>query len=635
MAKSDMHRQLGNAAELILTAVAMLMVAAIVGWSQTAPLPNEELERRAKKSTTVTLERGGKEVADECIDLLEQLRDVTHDYQQYFSQYSAPIIARYRPQLGQLSMNLDSGLYASNSELLRADLEKNIAELTKIEKHIRESEEVYPIKLYRLVRSLKRELVSMNSTVSDELCVRFAEFGVNLSQISQVIRKTLAGFEVRTATNADGSTVYTFVTNGGTPKAKVRGNLVFRGGDRSDDEIPSVIVKLPEIPPVERVTFEEGSGSSKTLNASITADNPKAPILITSNLGSIIVSPNDEDQITAELSIEVSADSRLIEKSLLAETELDVTKSSDGYVVTAKLPQRKGQETRVLRSTLTVSVPPVNHVRVNGSFGDVSVDGIQGGLEVKCSYCQISLGEIKGAVTASNTFGKIALSNIAGPLTVKNSYGPIEISECDGKTDVLNAYASIEISSSQGDLKLRNSGAISIEQHVGDIDIENTFGGVEISNVRGDISATNGFAPIEIRDVRGSATLSNANSRMGVTDITGSLKASNKFGQIEAEGVRGPFMISNLNGSVNLIIREPLRGSSSINTSFGSVNVSVPEDGNLFLTARTVYGDIRSFLPLAITDLGESKSSVYKMGRGSDSLSIVGSNASIFIDRSN
>ena len=627
------RRQFGIAVQWLSTGMIVLIVAYSCGWSQTAPLSSEELERRAKKLSTVVLQRGCKEVADEYIDLLQQLRDVTRDYQQYLAQYSFPIIAKYRPQLSQLGTSLDSGLYASNSELLHADLEKNIAELGRIEKYIQESDEVFPTKLYRLVRSLKRELVSINRTMSADVSLRLAEVGRNLAQIEQVIRKTLAGFEVRTETKADGSTVYTFVTNNGTTRGKVQGKLVFRGGDHDVEGIPPVVVEVPKLPKVEAFAREEGTGSSKTLNASITADNPKAPITISSNLGSITISPNDEDQITAELNVEVSAETRLSEKNLLSETELEVTKSSDGYVVKALLPRQKDKVARVLHSTLTVTVPPVNHVRVDGSFGDISAGELQGGLDINSSYCEISLNDIKGGVSATNSQGKMSLSNIAGLLTVKNSYGAIELSECEGKTDVLNAYAAVGISNSRGDLKLRNSGAVTIDEHDGDIDIENTYGGVEISNVRGDIMATNGFAPMEIRDVKGSVTLTNANSKMGIVDITGPVKATNKFGQIEAEGILGPLTISNVNGSVNVVIREPLRGSSSINSSFGSINVSIPEDGNLFLTAKTVYGNIRSFLPLSITDRGESKSSVYKMGRGTDSLLIVGSNASIFIDR--
>ena len=63
----------------------------------------------------------------------------------------------------------------------------------------------------------------------------------------------------------------------------------------------------------------------------------------------------------------------------------------------------------------------------------------------------------------------------------------------------------------------------------------------------------------------------------------------------------------------------------------GTLKLAVWEESDVYLLARTTGGKIQTFLPVSITRDGLATTAEHRFGRGSDSLTISGSNASIII----
>jgi hypothetical protein len=631
--------------------LAGLLVASTL-LAQTAPPPaNLDPDRRPKK-VTVILDSNSKELADEYLDVLQELKDVVDDYGEYLAQTNDEILTQYKKQFDQLSENLDKGVYSSNHDKLSEDLTRNIDQIEELETHIRESDEVYPAKLYRLVRSLRRQLTSVQELLSQDVAQRLAEVGKQLANISVYVSEAMAGLEVRCEQTPDGKTIYYFVGDTNSEVSKIRHRLMVMQHSKGasnpsvEVEIPDVHVEIPNtpmppMPPMQVDGIGHGYaysddevGLSKQLLANATVASDKAQIEVINKLGSVHLNGTSDNQIHATLDVEVSASSRQMEKDFIQRTELEVTSSPEGYRVAVNIPKSSSRDVRLLKSSLTISVPSKNPIVCTSSFGDVAIAGLSGGLNLSASYSPVDISNVKGGVDVSSSMGELKLTSCTGPIKARNAYAQTTLAACTGEMDLENSYSEISITGSKGDVKVRNSGVVKVSEHSGDVQIDNTYGEVDVSDMTGNLTASNAYSPMTIKSVKGKVSVQNANSKIDLTDIQGELSISNKFGQVFAESLAGPLQLSNVNGNVNVVLDRKLRGNSSISTTFGNINLTVPQNLDLFLKARTVYGDIKSFMPISLIDDGMSHAGTLKLGRGLDSLSLVGSNGSIIINES-
>lgn len=617
----------------------MLVAIAMAGGvlAQTALPPNIEQERREKKRVIV-LNRESKELAEEYADLLEELRDLTSDYQEYLAEYRETSLVQLQGQLEKLSSQLDNGAYACEPDRLSADLQRTEEQIAKLQAKIDASRKEHPAKVARLLRSLRREMASSRELLNDEMSERMADRSIQMEAIEDYVRQVLVGLNIKSVTGPDGSTTYYIETGPMSIISKEHGQ---------SGEMDSVFVSLPGVhvavpqppePPPVRATPREPRapgadvGQSKMLNANMTVSSSRLPIAVVSRMGDVQIEGSDDEQITAELEIEVSGESRSMEKEFLANTTLVCNSGSDGYRIEATIPSGSSRRLRVLNSRLTVTVPARNFVSCENSYGSIQLSGLHGGAKVNGSYATVDLSDISGGVTAVTTMGALSVSEVTGKVALRTTYAPISVDGANGELTVENAYGEVTVSSCSGNATITNSGVIEVSDHTGDVRIRNSLGSVEVSGVSGNVLAVNAFQPISVENVRGTVTVENSNSAIQLSEISGMLSANNKFGQITGDALRGPVKLINQNGNILVELDNRLAGKSLIQTSFGNINVSLPKTANLILDAQTTFGNVQSFLPLRIDDRGVAKSAAMVMGRGGDSLLLVGANASIFID---
>jgi hypothetical protein len=635
-----MHATLKYSRNGLMVAILLALLAPIAAWAQPAPPPTPSFEDRARKKTT--LDRDSKEVADEYADLLVELQTLVADYRDYLSESDSPTITKYLVKLDKLAVNLDKNLYVTQRSRLSADLTAHIDDLEEIETYIEDSEEIFSTRILKLVSSLARDLSNINDLLEDDLLDRMDEVTASDAALQAAIEDLLEGMKVET--HGDRTTIT--IPNFDEKKLKEmerQAQIMSKEAEEIAEKREKIRVKsrtkseplVIDLQGLEGLTGI-GTGTSKELDANLAITNPRLPIKISNPVGEVTVGVTQSKQIIAHLVAEISADSRTKEKQLLSEIELQVEATASGYLVTAIAPSqgRNSNDCRIVSNQLEVLVPSSNPVVVNNAFGAVSVSDLNGGADITSSYAPIEVESVKGGVTVSNNMGQVSLLNCSGPIRVKGAYAGISLEGCTGEMDVENAYSEIALDGCSGRTTLENSGVIRVSDHTGDLKITNSFGPVDVDGLNGNLNASNQFQPMSVRDIKGTVSVENSNSNIDLANISGQLVATNKFGMIQAEELAGPSRLNNQNGNIMLVLDNASRGNSWIYTSFGNVDVTISESTNFWVNAKTTFGEISSDIPLKLDDLGTAKMGWFKLGRGSDSLSISGQNTNITISGS-
>ncbi|MFZ5979104.1 MAG: hypothetical protein ACOYVF_00595 [Candidatus Zixiibacteriota bacterium] len=579
-----------------------------------------------------------QDLADEYLDIIEQLKEIIEDYSTYLSDLDEPDACDDKINFRVFEKGLASGLYAKDIKALKEDIEYYIEDLTQIQAAYKKAEDTDNRHCYRISRSLNRELSILNNLIDQNISNRMVQ-KLKDKEFQLYLQESILKFVEKLGENLDLSEL---------EKQVESLEAQFDELDIENLEIPAIppmifIPKTPDVavapPKVQTRVYidnlsEGESGLAKVFTGFVTVSSSREPIHITNPVGDIIVNGKDIDRIEAELNIEISADSRVLEKNFVNATSLTVNSAKNGYYVTVSLPRLEDPQTKVLNSQLTVSLPAQNAVICENAYGRSEISNLQHGLTLNANYSEIIVSNIEGPVEITNSMNEIEIENVNGRLKVTNAYSPVIVSDCVGDINIANAYARVNVIGSDGHLSVNNSGEIEIENHTGDVDIDNSYGMVKVDNLFGNLNAKNAYSPIETREIRGSATLGNTYALIAATDIEGELKITNYHGLIDARYFKGPVDINNENGDVNVIITEPIRGLSRIYTSFGSMKVAVDESSDIWLTARTSNGDIQSAYPLELVDQGALLIGELKFGKAIDSLNLVGKNSTIIINNS-
>ena len=649
---SRWHKITGITALILVGAACSVLITSAAN-SQSPIPPNLDVVNRQAKDKP-RLDRDSRELADEYVELLTSLRDVAANYERYLRDFNDDVVIQYRPSLDQLRRQLDSMRFAQNEQLLAEQLGKHAEELRRTEIHIRDSKTVYPMRLYRLVQSLRRELTSLDELLQDDILPRLQENETQRKAIQAYVSAVLA--DARRSSDEQDERRVIIITDSlaltvdiARAKAEARKQAMLEKRREAESRslgvavappVPRVDVakppKLPKLPaPPDGWQYGgrlSGSGLSREFGDTVKSVDSGNPIKIANRYGSIEVVGWGDDVIAATWNVEVQGASRIQERAFMNSAKLTIGHLRTGYVVAPTFTQPTEKSARFIQNELVVYVPARSPISIENTFGEIDASGLEAGVQATTNYAETKLTDIRGGIDATSSMGELTASNCEGPLTLKNSYAPITVEECSGTMTVENAYTQVTVSDSRGPLSIKNSGTVTVSDHHGDLVIENSLGPVEVTGLQGDLTATNRYQSIVVRDIDGSVKLDGAYSTMDLSNVRGNACAVNKFGMIKAEGLSGPLRLSNENGSTTVTLDDLLRGTSRITGSFGSIIVSVPESANLLLLANST-GSISTSLPMLITTKDAGSEGVLKLGRGArDSLFLSAKNGSIIIN---
>ncbi|MDA3625352.1 DUF4097 family beta strand repeat-containing protein [Saccharopolyspora oryzae] len=139
-----------------------------------------------------------------------------------------------------------------------------------------------------------------------------------------------------------------------------------------------------------------------------------------------------------------------------------------------------------------------------------------------------------------------------------------------------------------GDLQLDRTDALSLSTAAGDVVVEHVAGRAEINTHSGSVRLT---------EVGGSASIKNSNGATWVGRIAGDLRVVAANGHVSVDAAEASLEVKNANG--NIRVGEVVRGTASLVTAMGDVEVGVREGTSAWLDARSSFGRLDNSLTAA------------------------------------
>jgi len=291
-----------------------------------------------------------------------------------------------------------------------------------------------------------------------------------------------------------------------------------------------------------------------------------------------------------------------------------VRPSTDALALAYEAPERE----RLLDTgprvgvSFIVTVPRATTVTLTTGPGDLTLRGTRGAATLTAAFGEIEVADLEGTLAAESRTGEVILDGVhagGGDVSASTAFGDVRATRVVGRDVTLGSRA--------GDVVAEDLVA------TGEALLESGFGGVGATSVRaGALSATSDNGAVEVRGGEVTGTLT-AHSHFGDVDVggvraasyhlrssngsltlsgpTGALDLDTGFGDIDVTGASDALLtLSSRNGRVAFAGHLSPRGSHSVRSDFGDIELSLPADSALDLELETGFGKIRSELPVTV-----------------------------------
>jgi DUF4097 and DUF4098 domain-containing protein YvlB len=157
-----------------------------------------------------------------------------------------------------------------------------------------------------------------------------------------------------------------------------------------------------------------------------------------------------------------------------------------------------------------------------------------------------------------------------------------------GGVRTAGALAECRVKIGAGDVQLDRVGPLALETGAGRVDVDVVAGRADIST---------GSGRLQVREIDGPAVLKNSNgdSRLGL--VTGDLRINAANGDITVDRAGNGVVASTANGAVT--VGAATRGTASLKTGFGEIEVGIPAGTAAKLDVSTSFGRVRNQLESA------------------------------------
>ena len=125
--------------------------------------------------------------------------------------------------------------------------------------------------------------------------------------------------------------------------------------------------------------------------------------------------------------------------------------------------------TRIKNSMGAVDVDSTGDLWMRVGHGNVTVDIVDGGLEITADHGQIRVGTVTGDAILTASHGSIQVGEVGGDLEAKLSYGDLDITRALASVSANSAYGSIQVRDvSRGSIQVESGfGQVSVGVHSG------------------------------------------------------------------------------------------------------------------------------------------------------------------------
>ena len=177
-----------------------------------------------------------------------------------------------------------------------------------------------------------------------------------------------------------------------------------------------------------------------------------------------------------------------------------------------------------------------------------------------------------------------------------------------GSVDVtvdLPARSKVQVDSGAGGVRTTGTlGACRVKSGAGDVQLDRVEGGrlsleigagrVDVDTVAGRADISTGSGRLQVREIDGPAVVKNSNGDSWIGLVTGDLRINAANGDIAVDRAGGDVVASTANGGIT--VGAVTRGTVSLKTGFGEIEVGIPAGTAAKLDVSTSFGRIRNQL---------------------------------------
>lgn len=167
--------------------------------------------------------------------------------------------------------------------------------------------------------------------------------------------------------------------------------------------------------------------------------------------------------------------------------------------------------------------------------------------------------------------------------------------------DADTAGGSVTAGRLKGELSLRTSGgSLHLESLEGTIKARTSGGSIKVSQVKGTTDLNTSGGSIRVEKATGTHLVANTSGgSIHLSAIEVPTKALTSGGSIQVEGTTAPIDATTSGGSITAKFATPPKEPSTLKTSAGGINVTLPANSAFDLDAATSAGNVRSEIPVA------------------------------------
>jgi DUF4097 and DUF4098 domain-containing protein YvlB len=269
----------------------------------------------------------------------------------------------------------------------------------------------------------------------------------------------------------------------------------------------------------------------------------KPAVSIEDPRGDITITPSSDGQMHVRAHEMVHRTSDEDARKVFGQLKPKVETSSGGAVIT--VPEKEGS-----RVDLTVELPAAAYATVTAGHGDVTADGLTGGIQVTADHGEVKLEDITGDAQGHMSHGDFSAHNVQGRVLVDGNGDDVTLSEIKGTATI------------DGDF-------------YGDIHVEQTSGPIHYHS---------SMTTLDIPKLDGSLTLDK--SDLSLNRATGPVRLVAKAKDIDLTQINGDAHIEDSDGDVNLVTAAPF-GNVQITDRSGNVIVTMPDSASFNVTGST------------------------------------------------
>ena len=401
--------------------------------------------------------------------------------------------------------------------------------------------------------------------------------------------------------------------------AGIGGVLFFavRGGGFPTDILPN------------STSFSAEAEESETLQV-----DGAVTLKVVDDAGDVTITGADVEEVTVNVTKTGYGRNQAQAEEVLGNIKYEIEQKGNSITLTFKYPK---SNTNINQNVdFVVTVPFETSVNVDAAFGELNISGIQNDVALDNEFGNISVDKVDGALEVRTNSGQVnAISVKAGSqdIEIYSGFGTITLDQVSG--------ANITIESNSGKLDLENVRATK------DMTLHTEFGNLEFTTGSAgtlDAKTNSGSIKLTAVTVTNELVLRDEFGDITITQVkAGSYDVESNSGSITVDGVKGSVRAHTGFGNIDILNAEEVTldldtnsgsidfsgslgdGPHTIHSDFGDIELNIPADSALNIDIETQFGKITSDIPITVTLTGEIK-------QGQQSGTINGGGAELKVD---